>query len=47
VFDARLTTLLSKNIIVAKSNEMKTRFNLAESFKTGCGSCGGGGGGGG
>jgi hypothetical protein len=28
--------LLCKNIIVAKSKEVKTRCNLAESFKKGC-----------
>jgi hypothetical protein len=33
--DARLTTLLCKKIIVAKSKEVKTRSNLAESSKEG------------
>jgi hypothetical protein len=37
--DARLTTLLCKKI-VAKSKEMKTRYNLTKSSKEGCGSKG-------
>jgi hypothetical protein len=36
--NARLTTLLCKKIIVAKSKEVKTRSNLAELFKKGYGS---------
>jgi hypothetical protein len=32
-FDARLTIWLCKRIIVAKSKEVKTGSNLAESFK--------------
>jgi hypothetical protein len=31
VFDARLTTLLCKEIIVAKTRELKTECNLTES----------------
>jgi hypothetical protein len=40
--DARLTTLLCKQITVTTSKEVKTRWstNLAESFKEGCGSKG-------
>jgi hypothetical protein len=38
VLDARLTTLLCKKIIVAKSKEVKTGCNLAESSKEDCGS---------
>jgi hypothetical protein len=30
-------TLLCKEIITAKSKEAKTRSNLAETFKEGCG----------
>jgi hypothetical protein len=37
-FDARLVTLLCKNIIVEKPKEVKTRSNLAESSKEGYGS---------
>jgi hypothetical protein len=33
--DARLKTLLCKNIIVSKSKEVKTGSNLAESSKEG------------
>jgi hypothetical protein len=33
-----LTTLLCKKVSVGKSKEMKTGFNLAESFKEDCGS---------
>jgi hypothetical protein len=36
--DARLTTLLCKKSIVAKSKELKTGCNLAESSKDGYGS---------
>jgi hypothetical protein len=36
--DARLTTLLCKKIIVAKSKEVKTAPNLAESSKKAYGS---------
>jgi hypothetical protein len=36
--DARLTTLLCKKIIVAKSKEVKSRSNVAESSKEGYGS---------
>jgi hypothetical protein len=36
--DARLTTLLCKRIIVAKSKEVKTGSYLSESFKKGYGS---------
>jgi hypothetical protein len=36
--DAGLTSLLCKKIIVAKSKEVKTGCNLAESCKEGCGS---------
>jgi hypothetical protein len=36
--DARLTTLLCKQIIVAKSKEVKTGCNLAESSRQGYGS---------
>jgi hypothetical protein len=35
--DARLTTLLCKKIIVAKSKEVEIGSNLAESSKKGCG----------
>jgi hypothetical protein len=34
--DSRLTTLLCKKNIVAKSKEVKTGYNLAESYKEGC-----------
>jgi hypothetical protein len=41
VFDARLTTLLCKRkITVAKTKEVKTESNLAESSKEGYGSKG-------
>jgi hypothetical protein len=36
--DARLKTLLCKNIIIMKSKEVKTGSNLAEPCKEGCGS---------
>jgi hypothetical protein len=36
--DARLTTLLCKNSIVAKSKEVKAECDLTESSKEGCGS---------
>jgi hypothetical protein len=35
--DTRLTTLVFKKIIVAKSKEMKTGRNLAEPYKEGYG----------
>jgi hypothetical protein len=35
--DARLTTLLCKEIIVAKSKEVKPQSNLAESSREGSG----------
>jgi hypothetical protein len=35
VFDARLTNLLCKNILVVKPKELKTASNLAESSKEG------------
>jgi hypothetical protein len=35
--DARLSTLLCEETIVAKSEEVKTGANLAESSKEGCG----------
>jgi hypothetical protein len=37
-FDARLVTLLCKNIIVEKSKEVKTGSDLAEFYKKGYGS---------
>jgi hypothetical protein len=36
--DARLTTLLCKQIIVAKAKEVKTCSNVAESSEEVCGS---------
>jgi hypothetical protein len=38
--DARLTTLLCEKIVAAKSEQVETGSNLAESFKKGYGSKG-------
>jgi hypothetical protein len=40
MLDTRLTTLLCYEINVAECKEVKTRSNLADSYKEGCGSKG-------